>query len=378
MLLFDLVACQPVNGSLNHGGKEYAEAILDNIIERDIPIAGIFDSQLALNPKYIEYCNSKGGLIDRRQVSLQEAISSNLYTAFYSSTPYFYQNIIWGNVKCVGNIHGLRPVEVFTDSLEYMYSTTLLEYLKAKVKGLKCIERYMRKKSLLRISKLLHNPSFICITGSEHSKHTLLVHYPDVPPERINVFYDPLNLTPVTDSSLGNGSYFLLVSGNRWIKNTYRGIKALDELISAGLISKKVIVTGVVGKMRYLNEIKNQDYFDFRGYVSTEELANLYGNAYCLIFLSLSEGFGYPPLEAISRGTPAVCSPFTALYEVYQGGVLYCNPLSIDDIKVKILEINNPEIHAKYKSQGVEQGEKMLEMQMTDLPKLVDFILSNV
>ena len=376
-LLFDLVACQSNRDSKNHGGKEYGEAVFYEAMKRDVELVGLYNPDLEIEQRILDYFKENGELISIKEHSLQELIKTGNYSVFYSSGPYNYYNIDWGKTVFVGNLHGLRPVEAFTDKYEYKYSNDLKSYIKAKVKSLKFVERKKKREFLDNIGKIINNPSFVCITGSEHSKFAMLNYYPSVPPENIAVFYDPLEILEVNgEAGCNNEKYYLLVSGNRWLKNTYRGIIAIDQLISAGLFTSKVIVTGTVPNMRYLKEIKNKESFVFKSYVSSSELASLYKNAYCLVFLSLSEGFGYPPLEAISRGTPVVCSPLTALYEIYQDSVLYCNPFSIEDIKVKILEMEESTIHERYVKRGIEHGKKMIERQKEELPKLVDFILS--
>jgi len=54
--------------------------------------------------------------------------------------------------------------------------------------------------------------------------------------------------------------------------------------------------------------------------VSAEELAGLYASARLLAYVPLIEGFGLPPVEAMSVGTPVVASPLPstagAAYEV--------------------------------------------------------------
>lgn len=376
-LLFDLVACQSNQGTMNHGGKEYGEAVLGEMIKQKVPLTGIYNSQLGIEAEFVDYCKQYGGLIDVQETTLQETLDTNNFSVFYSALPYSYNNIHWGNTRFLGNLHGLRPLEAFTDKYEYKYTTDFKSYIKAYLKGFGIVERYAKREFLNKIKDIINNPSFVCITGSEHSKFALLNFFPEVKPENIAVFYDPLNLESIDENIDKNTEkYYLLVSGNRWLKNTYRGIIALDQLISKGKINSKVVVTGTNPQMRYMKEIKNKDCFIFKNYVSSSELAALYHNAYCLIFLSLSEGFGYPPLEAIHRGTPVICSPLTALYEVYQNGVLYCDPLSIEDIKIKILEMEDPLIYNRYKEKGMRQAKTMVHMQQEELPKLVDFILS--
>ena len=55
---------------------------------------------------------------------------------------------------------------------------------------------------------------------------------------------------------------------------------------------------------------------DLRGYVSQEELAELYRGAACLVQPSHFEGFGLPMLEAMASGTPVVALDEPALREV--------------------------------------------------------------
>lgn len=376
-ILFDLVACQSNGTSMNHGGKEYGEAVFCEMMKQKIPLSCIYNSKLELNEQYLNYCKGTGEVFDTQITSLQDVIETHSFSVFYSALPYALNNMNWHDTTFIGNIHGLRPIEAFTDRYEYKYSNSVKGLLKAFVKSIGFIERKKKKKFLNRIGEIINNPSFVCLTGSDHSKFTLLNYYPSVKPERIAVFYDPLNLVEVDQSYNKSEKYYLLVSGNRWLKNTYRGIIALDQLISSGRLSdSKIVVTGTIPNMMYLKDISNVDKFIFKSYVTPKELALLYKNAYCLVFLSLSEGFGYPPLEAISRGTPVVCSPLTALYEVYQNSVLYCNPYSIDDIKVKILEMEDEIIYNTYRKRGLSFSKEMIEKQKDALPRLVEYICS--
>lgn len=55
-------------------------------------------------------------------------------------------------------------------------------------------------------------------------------------------------------------------------------------------------------------------------------LASLYRNASVLLFPSLYEGFGWPPLEAMHYGCPVVCSRAASLPEVVGDAALMCDP----------------------------------------------------
>jgi glycosyltransferase involved in cell wall biosynthesis len=60
--------------------------------------------------------------------------------------------------------------------------------------------------------------------------------------------------------------------------------------------------------------------------LTTVELQAVYRHAQALLFLSLAEGFGYPPLEAMAMGTPAVASNRTAIPDTVGHAGILVNP----------------------------------------------------
>jgi glycosyltransferase involved in cell wall biosynthesis len=64
----------------------------------------------------------------------------------------------------------------------------------------------------------------------------------------------------------------------------------------------------------------------FADYVEREDLPALYSGALALTFPSLYEGFGLPPLEAMSCGTPVICSNATSLPEVVGDAGILLDP----------------------------------------------------
>lgn len=83
----------------------------------------------------------------------------------------------------------------------------------------------------------------------------------------------------------------------------------------------------------------------FTGYVSDEELQALYTNAHLYVFPSLYEGFGLPPLEAMTHGVPVVSSNASCMPEVLGSAALYFDPQSKEDMARVLREgIRNEEI----------------------------------
>jgi glycosyltransferase involved in cell wall biosynthesis len=69
-----------------------------------------------------------------------------------------------------------------------------------------------------------------------------------------------------------------------------------------------------------------QDSVELCGFLPEIELDALYRSACCLVYLSLYEGFGLPPLEAMSRGLPVVASNRSSVPEVVGDAGLLVDP----------------------------------------------------
>lgn len=75
------------------------------------------------------------------------------------------------------------------------------------------------------------------------------------------------------------------------------------------------------------------------GYVGDEELPALYRSATALVYPSLFEGFGLPPLEAMACGTPVITSKTSSLPEVVGDAALLVNPQSESNLAEAILRV---------------------------------------
>jgi len=74
------------------------------------------------------------------------------------------------------------------------------------------------------------------------------------------------------------------------------------------------------------------DGVEIRGHVSDDELVRLYRTAAALVFPSLYEGFGQPPLEAMACGCPVACSTAGALPEIVGDAARLFDPLDAEAI----------------------------------------------
>ena len=93
------------------------------------------------------------------------------------------------------------------------------------------------------------------------------------------------------------------------------------------------------------------------GYVTDAELRALYSQAACLVYPSLYEGFGLPPLEAMMCGCPVVASRAASLPEVCGDAAVYCDPHDPADIARRIEEVmSNEALRVGMKSRGYQRA----------------------
>jgi alpha-1,3-rhamnosyl/mannosyltransferase len=67
--------------------------------------------------------------------------------------------------------------------------------------------------------------------------------------------------------------------------------------------------------------------------VSNADLPGIYSNAVALIFTSTYEGFGFPPLEAMASGTPALVAKTPIAQEIYGDSVSYFQSGSVSELR---------------------------------------------
>jgi len=97
--------------------------------------------------------------------------------------------------------------------------------------------------------------------------------------------------------------------------------QALDE---AGI--DLVVVGGASGIFAAREAVAARSNVHYAGFVGDDELVAFYENALCLVFPSKTEGFGIPPLEAMTKGCPVVSSNAASLVEVGVDAFLYVDP----------------------------------------------------
>lgn len=193
------------------------------------------------------------------------------------------------------------------------------------------LDRAEREERMNYIGFSCANSSSIqCIsrTGVE----SIRKHY-NVPAEKLFYTYLPPHLPSPGPCAEKAGKPYFFYPANFWPHKNH------DLLLTAYSIYRHrhgeeawdLVLTGHPdANMARMNEFAGLlglgGHVSFLGYVSREEMENLYRNAGALVFLSLHEGFGIPLLEAWHYGKPVISSDVFSLPEVGGESCHYVNP----------------------------------------------------
>jgi len=97
----------------------------------------------------------------------------------------------------------------------------------------------------------------------------------------------------------------------------------------------------------------------FPGWIDEEDKPALFKLAQCFVFPSFYEGFGIPILEAMSAGTPAVCSDIPVLREIGGNAALFCNPRSSREFAENIRKVlTDANLRSNLAEKGKQQAQK--------------------
>lgn len=194
--------------------------------------------------------------------------------------------------------------------------------------------------------------------------------------------YPWLNENQIIVTHLGTNSMFTMVAKeslhdiqlkysitSRFILSvcTLEPRKNLKRLLQAfALVKDKIdhdfILAGAYGwKNKELYSIINSlgiaSRVKFIGHVPLNDLVKLYNLADMFAYVSIYEGFGIPPLEAMACGCPVISSNNTSLPEVVGDAAYKIDPFEMEDIANAIQTLANDEdLKKKYSEQGLVQA----------------------
>ena len=131
--------------------------------------------------------------------------------------------------------------------------------------------------------------------------------------------------------AIPSSRYLVIVASLVSHKNLRRVLEAWAEVVGCVAPDIYLVLVGSVGPRRIfqipeLGELPPR--VCFVGHLNDELLAPIVAGAIALVYVSLHEGFGLPPLEAMSAGVPCIVINTTALPEVVGDAALTVDPAS--------------------------------------------------
>jgi glycosyltransferase involved in cell wall biosynthesis len=254
--------------------------------------------------------------------------------------------------------HAIPMVATIHDIVPLVYSQ--LMFKSKKVRFLKLYRYYLRL-ALRRCAEV--------ITVSEFSKQEILRYFSEdeghITPIHVADYLDVVQKFEDSDAIPGveAGSYMLFVGR----QEPYKGIRLLLEayaevykdlepqvnrLVFAGKIDKRYPWNDIINKLQL------QDRVLFTDYINERQLSWAYAHARGLIFPSLYEGFGSPPLDAMKHGTPIASSNRASVPEIVGDAGLTFDPEDKDSFKKALIEIAT---NGNLRTELIEKGKRRLQ-----------------
>jgi glycosyltransferase involved in cell wall biosynthesis len=129
--------------------------------------------------------------------------------------------------------------------------------------------------------------------------------------------------------------YYLFIGNQKAHKNLKRVLQGFAHFFSKTQTESYLLIVGSGIGLRHVEDLQQllRDFSELKnrvitlGHVKKSDLPLLYQRSVALVFPSLYEGFGLPPLEAMSSACPVITSRVASLEEVCKDAVYYVDPL---------------------------------------------------
>lgn len=179
------------------------------------------------------------------------------------------------------------------------------------------------------------------ITISEASCRDILNRV-KVPKSKISVIYNGYNKITELPECVDKSNYIIAVTSKLPHKNAKGIIEAYEVYFKQCEHPLQLRIIGIGDVEQYTLEPQAKENIKCYQYIeSNEEMHRMIAEAKIFLFLSLIEGFGFPPVEAMQLGIPVVCSKMSSLPEVVGDAAILVDPCEPDEVADALVKLQN-------------------------------------
>ena len=389
VLLFDLTSAQkPRHGSKYGGMILYTTAVFYKLVELqrdDIIVKALFVPDNFIVQEILDFCRShRIELVETTEAGIVDTVKRLKPDLYFTPNP-TKNRIVDDSVKMLTVCHDIRTTEIYYDKLYWRFIGHWKEWVFLLDSIL--FKGYFQRQNMIKIARQYIGHDHIkFIAVSQHTRHHIIVHFPEYLKKEVPVFYSPMlenvgenqresTVEDILKLGLEPQKFFFMDSGWRWSKNDLRAAIALDRIFTAQpQLDIKVAITGVQNPKTYHHYIKNKDRFVLLNYVERELLNALHKYAFATIYPTLGEGFGYTPMESFKYGVPVIAAANSSVMEVCGDAALYCNPKSIQEIQNRCCQFLDDDIYKFFASKAKPRYDYITSKQKLDLDEFIHYI----
>jgi len=160
-------------------------------------------------------------------------------------------------------------------------------------------------------------------------------------------------------------------------KNLLTLVRAFEDVVSGSDFSLQLVIAGRKGWMvddlfRQVRQSPVAEQIIFTGYLSDDDLCALYSSCALFVYLSLYEGFGLPPLEAMACGAPVIASRIPSLSETISEAALLVAPTDVRELARNIRSLlQDEDLRTQLAKKGAQRASELGWDRTAQLTKAV-------
>ena len=377
-ILFDFISLQ----GYHNGGEEFTRKILNGILEKNsVNVVALYDSKLKFLDEDYEKYSQRIGFVDIQCGTLEIIVKEYNINLFFIGIAQRYCKYNLDNINCrtICVIHDIGDIEITANNIQYLFKPNLKNNLLFLFDRLfpssPLTSKHRTLKRYSHLQTFLYKKNVEIVTVSDYTKNSLQYYFPKLREKDVKVYYPPVKNYKIEDASENEIvksvfdkkiKYLLFLNANRANKN-FSLMERCFSTIEKDFPDFYLVVTNLTYSIKKKNIIGLT-------YVSNSDMENLYKNAWAIVYPSITEGFGYPPIEAMKYSTPIICSNVCSIPEIVGDAGVYFSPYYENDLYYKFKYLLNH--YDFYKGILFMQYEKVKERQNEDSEKLICSIIT--